>query len=119
MASTILGLREPYLGKFSDGFKIHRRNEAIAAELGCNVRARPGQKIEVNATGCNLADPSHCLPSGCYEESMLNEYALKIIRAHDKSLPLFLFYAFHLVHSPMQVPSSYLQQIDDIVAQSG
>merc|ERR1719174_2186675 len=41
---------------------------------------------------------------------------------HDISkpdAPLFLFYAFHLLHTPLQVPSSYLELIDKLVAADG
>lgn len=58
----------------------------------------------------------------CYEEHIFREHALAIINEHNVSKveePLFLFYAFHLVHSPLQVPHSYLEQIDRLVAAAG
>lgn len=39
----------------------------------------------------------------CYEEYLFKERVLEIIRNHDVSSPLFLFYSFHLIHTPLQV----------------
>ena len=38
----------------------------------------------------------------------------------DKEHPLFLFHAFHLLHTPLQVPKYYFQQIEkDVLQQLG
>ncbi|CAE7184742.1 ARSB, partial [Symbiodinium pilosum] len=105
------------LNKFRD-FSIYNRTyragvtEAVASEFGCNANVKHVQKTgikpQVNATGCNKDDPDYCLPDGCFEEAMFNQYALKIIREHDRHQPLFLFYSFHLLHTPLQIPESYL-----------
>jgi len=58
----------------------------------------------------------------CYEEHLFKERALAVINAHNLSAtdaPLFLFYAFHLVHSPLEVPKAYLARIDSLVEQAG
>lgn len=50
------------------------------------------------------------------------ERALEIIANHDVAQvqnPLFLFYAFHLVHTPLEVPRSYLARIDKLVKEAG
>uniref|UniRef100_A0A7S2RQN2 Sulfatase N-terminal domain-containing protein n=1 Tax=Mucochytrium quahogii TaxID=96639 RepID=A0A7S2RQN2_9STRA len=42
-----------------------------------------------------------------YEEYMFTQNSLKIINQHDTSKPenpLFLFHAFHIVHTPLQIP---------------
>ena len=49
-----------------------------------------------------------------YEEGLFKERILKIINDHDKSTPLFLYYAAHIVHKPYQVPDSYLKKFDFI-----
>ncbi|CAK9076379.1 unnamed protein product, partial [Durusdinium trenchii] len=64
--------------------------------------------------GCNLEDPDYCLPDSCYEEAMFNEHDLT-----DQDSPLFLFYAFHLLHTPLQLPNSYLEEIDKLANASG
>ena len=33
--------------------------------------------------------------------------------------PLFLFYAFHLLHTPLQIPEKYLEKMDAVVAAAG
>lgn len=45
-----------------------------------------------------------------YLDSVLEERVKAIIVDHDSSVPLFLFWATHLVHSPLSVPESTLQQ---------
>jgi hypothetical protein len=38
------------------------------------------------------------------------ERVLAIINAHDPSTPLFLFWAPHIVHAPLEVPQAYLDK---------
>mmetsp|Transcript_170608 Transcript_170608/g.547236 ORF Transcript_170608/g.547236 Transcript_170608/m.547236 type:complete len:218 (-) Transcript_170608:928-1581(-) len=67
-----------------------------------------------------LQDPSSF--AACYEEELFKAGALEVIRDHDVTkpdAPLFLFYAFHLMHTPLQVHDSYLRKIDDLVAAVG
>merc|ERR1712129_509037 len=67
-----------------------------------------------------LADPA--FHPACYEEHVFKERALSVIRHHDNSVvdaPLFLFYAFHLLHTPLQVPEAYLHRIDHMLDESG
>ena len=49
-----------------------------------------------------------------YEEGLFRERALKIINNHDPSVPLFLYYAPHIVHTPLQVPESYVTKFSFI-----
>mmetsp|Transcript_5926 Transcript_5926/g.10729 ORF Transcript_5926/g.10729 Transcript_5926/m.10729 type:complete len:699 (-) Transcript_5926:220-2316(-) len=115
------------LNKFRD-FSLYNKtfkggvDETVAAELGCHKSVRHVQKAgispQVNATGCNIKHPNYCLPDDCYEEAMFNKYALKIIREHDRRKPLFLFYSFHLLHTPLQIPETYITEIDRIVEES-
>ena len=51
-----------------------------------------------------------------YEEGLFKEQLLRIVNNHDTSTPLFLYYAPHIVHAPLQVPDRYKQKfsfIDD------
>lgn len=45
-----------------------------------------------------------------YEEVIFAERAADVIRAHPAGQPLFLFYAFHLVHAPLEVPQPYIDR---------
>ena len=47
------------------------------------------------------------------------EKVLEIIRFHDTEKPLFLLYAFHLLHLPLQVPQMWLRRIDDLIKAAG
>lgn len=82
-----------------------------------NESYRGGVTDGVSTSEKCLADPSAEL--ACYEEELFKERALATVRDHDPSTPLFLFYAFHLLHTPLQVPEKYLDQIDQIVASKG
>ena len=51
-----------------------------------------------------------------YEEGLFKEQLLSVVKSHDPSTPLFLYYAPHIVHTPLQVPVQYLNKfsfIDD------
>ncbi|CAE7872685.1 Arsb [Symbiodinium microadriaticum] len=78
-------------------------DDTIAAELGCEERLK-GKSF--NKHGCNEEDPDDCLPDICHEESMLLEYAMRLIKNHDSSKPLFLTYSSHLVHVPYEFTAS-------------
>jgi len=58
----------------------------------------------------------------CYEEKIFEERTLEIIRNHDafdEEHPLFVFHAFHLLHTPLQVPKYYYNQINKTVVERG
>ncbi|XP_019856107.1 PREDICTED: arylsulfatase B-like isoform X2 [Amphimedon queenslandica] len=44
-----------------------------------------------------------------YEEGLFKERVLDVVSNHDPSTPLFLYYAPHIVHTPLQVPDRYLK----------
>ena len=51
-----------------------------------------------------------------YEEHLFAMHLMNVVNNHDPSTPLFLYYAPHIVHTPLQVPDSYLNKfsfIDD------
>ena len=51
-----------------------------------------------------------------YEEGLFKQQILDVVKNHDPSTPLFLYYAPHIVHAPLQVPDNYLNKfsfIDD------
>ena len=52
-----------------------------------------------------------------YEEALFEEKLMNIVNDHDTSTPLFLYYAAHLIHAPLQVPNKYVKKfsfIDDM-----
>ena len=54
--------------------------------------------------------PAHGVNGTDYEEALFKNRVLSIINKHNTSTPLFLYYAPHLVHAPLEVPDSYLNQ---------
>uniref|UniRef100_H2YTS8 Sulfatase N-terminal domain-containing protein n=1 Tax=Ciona savignyi TaxID=51511 RepID=H2YTS8_CIOSA len=46
--------------------------------------------------------------NGTYSSYLFRERAIQIVKAHKKSLPLFLYLPFQSVHFPLQVPSKYI-----------
>lgn len=53
----------------------------------------------------------------CYEEHLFKKQALAMIDRHDfASKPLFFFYSFHIVHTPLDCPLSYLAKADARIA---
>ena len=67
-------------------------------------------ELDESCSGSNEDDPS------CYEEHIFKAKTLDIINAHDTSSPLFHFHAFHLIHTPLEVPNSYLDKVDAMIA---
>ena len=56
-----------------------------------------------------------------YEEELFANRSLRVIHQHDATAPLFLVHAFHLVHTPLQVPKAWLDKfafIDDRIRRS-
>ncbi|GMH93176.1 hypothetical protein TrVE_jg9564 [Triparma verrucosa] len=51
----------------------------------------------------------------CYEEHIFKKKTLEVIENHDEETPLFLFHAFHLIHTPLNVPASYLEKVDMMI----
>eukprot|EP01061_Rhynchopus_euleeides_P001455 TRINITY_DN1102_c3_g1_i2.p1 TRINITY_DN1102_c3_g1~~TRINITY_DN1102_c3_g1_i2.p1 ORF type:complete len:509 (+),score=200.48 TRINITY_DN1102_c3_g1_i2:67-1593(+) len=55
-----------------------------------------------------------CNDTSVYEEKYFANHTLTMIQNHDVTTPLFVFHAFHLVHSPLEVPQEYLDKFDFI-----
>eukprot|EP00118_Oscarella_pearsei_P016699 m.161248 g.161248 ORF g.161248 m.161248 type:complete len:523 (+) comp38811_c0_seq1:35-1603(+) len=55
------------------------------------------------------------LIDGTYEEEIFKDRLQNIIESHDPSEPLFLYYGSRVVHTPLQVPQSYLDKFSDII----
>ena len=60
------------------------------------------------ATGVNGTGPDN------YEEALFAERILQVVKNHDASTPLFLYYAPHIVHAPYEVPERYLEKFSFI-----
>ena len=49
-----------------------------------------------------------------YEEAMFTERVLQVVKNHDPTKPLFLYYAPHIVHTPLEVPDKYVKMFSFI-----
>ena len=58
--------------------------------------------------------PAHGVNGTDYEETLFKERVMSIINQYNSSSPLFLYYAAHLVHAPLEVPDSYLKKFSFI-----
>ena len=58
--------------------------------------------------------PANTLNETQYEEGLFRDRILDVVINHDKSTPLFLYYAPHLIHTPLQVPKHFLDQFSFI-----
>ena len=76
------------------------------------------QKDECDGIGIvdlwDSGSPARHLNGTGYEESIFRDRILTIINDHSTSTPLFLYYAPHIVHTPFQVPDSYLTKFNFI-----
>ena len=60
--------------------------------------------------------PAQNLNGTAYEEQIFKDRILSIVNNHTTSTPLFLYYAPHIVHAPLDVPSSYLTNFSSIAS---
>lgn len=49
--------------------------------------------------------------TGEYEEFLFQSQVLNIVQQHNTSQPLFLFYAPHIAHCPLQVPQNWFEMV--------
>ena len=61
--------------------------------------SRPAAHIN-NSQTCSQQHQDGCV----FEDDLFLQRALHIVREHDASEPLFLFWAMHACHGPRQVP---------------
>ena len=68
-------------------------------------------RLDGSCSDSAAADPA------CYESAIFREQGLRVIRGHDRATmgPLFYLHAFHLVHTPLDVPQAYLAAADERV----
>jgi hypothetical protein len=64
-------------------------------------------------------NPQTCQPGehgdgwwGGYEDSLFEQQVLQVVQHHPPTDPLFLFWAPHIVHTPLQVPQHFLDMFD-------
>jgi len=71
------------------------------------------EDLDESCSGSDDEDPS------CYEEHLFKREGLKIIQSHAENSPedpLFYFHSFHLLHTPLNVPNSYLKKVDEVIS---
>jgi hypothetical protein len=74
--------------------------DLVQLRIACTARSQ-------NTTGC------------VYEEFLFRDHVLDLIAARNGSQPLFLNYAPHLVHSPLEAPPEYLVRLSLSRTRSG
>jgi arylsulfatase I/J len=100
-----------YLGAVNDYFDMSAWEQcpqkALTQDLWFQNASTAGPAFgRLNRRNCSAADQN---TSGCvHEEYLFRAQALALIAAHDVATPLFLNYAPHLVHAPLQPPAEYL-----------
>ena len=62
-------------------------------------------------------DPEKCQPGpfgdhvwGGYEDALFEQQVMEVVEKHPPTSPLFLFWAPHIVHTPLQVPQHFLDK---------
>ena len=51
-----------------------------------------------------------------YEDGLFEAEAVRVVAAHDPATPLFLFWAPHIVHAPLEVPKRFLDRFARVAA---
>jgi arylsulfatase I/J len=100
----------------------HRRKVPVV-DLWRGARSYEGPAHGYN-NSCTVKEPAGGHPIDCvpgpmgdtwhegYEDSLLEQRVLRTIGAHDAATPLFLFWAPHIVHTPLQLPDAYMAKFD-------
>lgn len=60
-----------------------------------------------NGPSCSQENQNPVNETCVFEEALFAEAAKSVIRNHNVAEPLFLFWALHLVHMPLQIPEAY------------
>ena len=60
----------------------------------------------------NTTGPARGVNGTAYEEELFLENTMTILNRHDPREPLFLFHAFHQIHTPLQVPAAWEQSFN-------
>ena len=93
----------------SFGYFDHNNDYYTETTLPCR---RHGPMIDL----WDFDHPANTSNGTGYEEHLFAMRVMDIVNNHDPSTPLFLYYAPHVVHAPLQVPDNYLNKfsfIDD------
>ena len=67
-----------------------------------------------NGKSCSQNNQAPDNQTCVYEEELLTGFVVDVIRKHDKTNPLFLFWSMHLVHYPLQVPTAFEQRFASV-----
>lgn len=75
------------------------------------------QVVSSGPSGCgtlvdlwNTTGPARHLNGTAYEEEIFTANTLDMLDRHNPKEPLFLFHAFHQIHTPLEVPAGWLPQ---------
>jgi arylsulfatase B len=103
------------LNGFADLFETNETYRGGYRGLGALLAASSGGSRSggVGAFGDGGDDESG------YEELLFRRRGVGLIQRHNASTPLLLTYAFHLLHTPLQVPRRYVRAADARVAAAG
>lgn len=58
----------------------------------------------------NTTGPARHLNGTAYEEEIFTANTLDVLDRHNPKEPLFLFHAFHQIHTPLELPEGWLKQ---------
>ena len=68
-----------------------------------------GGDIRLGAS-CTIHGPKADKVYGGYEDALFAQHALDSLEQHNSSFPYFLFWAPHIVHTPLEVPPAFFNK---------
>jgi arylsulfatase I/J len=94
---------------------FHHANDYWTEGAGNCGRGHPVLDLwDTDHPGWNESNPNTCTQdqqSGCiYEDDLFTKRVLNVIQAHDPTTPLYIYWAPHNVHAPLEVPDEYVQK---------
>jgi arylsulfatase A-like enzyme len=97
---------DSFLGFYSGGQDYYTHE----ADGGYDMHLDAGRECGANCSKVNWD------AKGVYSTHLFASSAVDLIASHDASTPLFLYLAFQAVHSPDQVPQSYIDPYNATIA---
>lgn len=56
------------------------------------------------------SQPCYGINGTAFNDKIFTDEAIRLIEAHDTSVPFFMYIAFQLNHAPLQVPAGYMER---------
>ena len=97
---------DSFLGFYSGGEDYFTHESSGGYDFRIDGKTKCGE-------GCSILNT---MDQGNYSTTVFSKEAVRVIEEHDTNHPLFLYLAYQGVHSPGQVPESYVKPYENTIS---